>query len=121
MTLEELDAFEEQYLKEMASPETRGRWPEKAYCTTKMFLSTYTSILGRRDSVLEKGIQVYSMHPGWCRTDMTKHYEEKGIIPPMSKEEGAETAIYLCDLPFKIDPKLQGEYFSDSAHGSLIE
>lgn len=103
----------------MASPETRAKWPAMSYCTTKMFLSTYTSILGRRKSILDDGIQVYSFHPGWCRTDMTKHYEERGIIPPKSKEQGAETGIYLCDLPFVIDPKLQGEYFADCAHDSF--
>ena len=62
-----------------------------------MFLSTWTFILGREigSTYDYENLQVYSFHPGWCRTDMTKHYEEKGIIPPLSKEQGAETCIYL--------------------------
>lgn len=120
MTLEELDVFEERHLKEMASPETRAQWPHEPYFTSKMFISTYCSIIGRSKYILEKDIQVYSAHPGWCNTNMTQNWVRKGVIPPLTKEEGAKTTLFLCDLPFEINPDLQGEYFADCAHESLI-
>jgi NAD(P)-dependent dehydrogenase (short-subunit alcohol dehydrogenase family) len=120
LSLEELDKWGARCVKDVEKAETRGNWQPKFYCATKMFLSAYASVLGRDEEIVGNGVQVYSMHPGWCRTDMTKHYEEKGVVPPLSKEEGAETAVWLSDLPFEIDGELQGEYFADSEHGSFL-
>jgi NAD(P)-dependent dehydrogenase (short-subunit alcohol dehydrogenase family) len=105
------------------NPEERQLWNSAIYHTTKMFLSTYAYILGREAGNLYSypNLQVYHFHPGWCRTDMTKHYEEKGIIPPMSQEQGAETALYLATDPaFTAKNEHQGEYFNLCAHESII-
>lgn len=40
---------------------------------------------------------MYVCCPGWCRTDMA------GDKAPKSKEEGADTPLYLIELPSNID------------------
>jgi len=32
---------------------------------------------------------------------------------PRSADQGADTPVYLVNLPFKRDPKLHGKYFRD--------
>lgn len=125
MTMETLEALEDSMWKDHTSgtPFTRNRWASPFYCTTKMFLSTWTSVLGRYAGELFNypDLQIYSFHPGWCRTDMTQPQQDRGMMPPNSKEQGAETAIYLITDPqFKKKNKLQGEYFADSAHDSMV-
>ena len=77
------------------------------YSVSKLTIHVYSKILGNRNDIIEKNIGVYSMDPGWCRTDMG------GAGAPYSIEHGAETDIYLIKLPDGIDPKYQGKHFKD--------
>ena len=77
------------------------------YSVSKLTIHVYSKILGNRKDIIEKNIGVYSMDPGWCRTDMG------GFGAPHSIEHGAETDIYLIKLPDGIDPKYQGKHFKD--------
>ena len=77
------------------------------YSVSKLTIHVYSKILGNRKDIIEKNIGVYSMDPGWCRTDMG------GYGAPHSIEHGAETDIYLINLPDGIDPKYQGKHFKD--------
>ncbi len=77
------------------------------YAVSKLTIHVYSKILGSRKDIVDKNIGVYSIAPGWCRSDMG------GSGAPYSVEHGAETDIYLIKLPDKIDPKLQGKYFLD--------
>ena len=77
------------------------------YSVSKLTIHVYSKILGSRKDIVEKNIGVYSMDPGWCRTDMG------GFGAPHSIEHGAETDIYLIKLPDGIDPKYQGKLFRD--------
>ena len=77
------------------------------YAVSKLSIHVYSKILGSRKDIVDKNIGVYSMAPGWCKTDMG------GSGAPYTIEHGAETDIYLIKLPDGIDPKLQGKYFLD--------
>ena len=77
------------------------------YAVSKLTIHVYSKILGSRKDIVDKNIGVYSMAPGWCRSDMG------GSGAPYSVEHGAETDIYLIKLPDKIDPNYQGKYFLD--------
>ena len=78
------------------------------YSVSKLTIHVYMKILGSRKDIVDKNIGVYSMAPGWCRSDMG------GSGAPYSVEHGAETDIYLIKLPDKINPKFQGKHFRDS-------
>lgn len=54
---------------------------------------------------MKKGIQVYCLCPGWVNTDMGR---TNGKTPPRTIEQGAETPVYLIDLPYKMDKRYQG-------------
>ena len=84
------------------------------YSVSKLTIHVYMKILGNRNDIVQKNIGVYSMDPGWCRTDMG------GFGAPHSIEHGAETDIYLIKLPDGIDPKYQGKHFKDCSVTNLF-
>jgi NAD(P)-dependent dehydrogenase (short-subunit alcohol dehydrogenase family) len=62
-----------------------------AYRVSKASLNALTATLAAE--VADAGILVNSMSPGWVRTDMG------GEMAPRSVEEGADTAVWLAQLP----------------------
>ena len=66
-----------------------GGYP--AYRMSKSALNALTRALA--DDLSSRGIRVNSMCPGWVRTDMG------GAGATRSVEEGADTAVWLADLP----------------------
>lgn len=82
-------------------------WPKSAYGISKLLINSYARVLGWDDDVVKRNIQVYALCPGYVNTDMTSN---KGTLTP---EQGAETPIYLAELPAKIDKDLQGKFFAD--------
>ena len=77
------------------------------YPTTKLALSTYIKILSKSPLVVDGGIQVYNVHPGYINTDMSQH-RGTGTV-----EEGIDTLMYLIHLPFKVHSELQGKLLED--------
>ena len=112
--IESLDQLFETFKEQVHNPETRDLWPTWVYCTTKMFLSTWVKTLQSEylESTYGYGkLQVYSFHPGYCQTDMTKDDPDE---PPLTRFEGAATSIYIgYQLPFLVDNELQGGFFID--------
>ncbi|GAB1542395.1 SDR family oxidoreductase [Scytonema sp. NUACC21] len=73
-----------------------------SYCLSKLTLNGATIMLA--EALRPKRIAVYSMCPGWVRTDMG------GSSAPRSPEQGADTAIWLAtEAPMS----LSGKYFRD--------
>ena len=90
-----------------------NKWPSMFYCSSKIFMCAYASVLGRE--LAGRNIQCYSMCPGFCNTDMTR-----GTGAVRTAAKGAETAVFLAGMRGDVDGKLQGEFFYDMAHSSLL-
>lgn len=88
-------------------------FPKSIYGISKVGINHYAKVLANFESIKSKNVQVYAMCPGYVNTDMTSH---KGHL---TIQEGALTAVYLAELPFKVDPELQGKFFERSALSSL--
>jgi NAD(P)-dependent dehydrogenase (short-subunit alcohol dehydrogenase family) len=82
-------------------------WVKNIYKVSKMCINKYADILGNRESVLNKNIQVYSCCPGWVRTDMGGPNGHRSI------EEGVICPIYLIELELNNENNkdFQGKFF----------
>ena len=89
-------------------------WSNSCYAFSKVCLNFYTKILGKRNDILEKNIQVFSCCPGWVRTDMG------GPNAFRSLEEGVICPVYLINLPHQMNNDLQGNFFYDSKVTSIV-
>ena len=80
---------------------------------SKVGINTFARVFANYEKVKANKIQVYAMCPGYVDTDMTSH---KGIL---TIQQGALTPVYLAELPFEVNPDLQGKFFEKSALSSL--
>ena len=86
--------------------QTELGWSDATYHATKALLNAYTRwILVKQLTGDQQG---YTLHPGWCQTDMG------GPNATDSVEEGAETPVYLINLPYKANDELNGKFFEKS-------
>ena len=83
-----------------------------------MMVSLWVSVFAKDPRVTEKGIQVYALCPGFCETPLLTGSEFVGKAP-RTAEQGAQTPLYLVELPFKIVPELQGGFFEREKLSSL--
>lgn len=89
-------------------------FPKQSYAMSKLCINLYTmKILPQMEEVKTKDIQIYACCPGWCRTDMA------GPKASKSAEEGAETPVYLVNLPWKLNAEYQGQFFYENKVSSL--
>ena len=56
---------------------------------------------------------MYALCPGYVRTDLNHH---SGVL---TVQQGAQTPVFLAELPFEVNPKYQGQFFEKSALSSL--
>lgn len=77
------------------------------YPATKLALSTFVRIFGQLPEVVDRGIQVYNVHPGYIDTDMSQH-KGTGTV-----EDGIDTLAYLIGLPFEFRKEFQGQLFEN--------
>jgi len=73
-----------------------------SYCLSKLALNGATIMLA--EALQAEGIAVYTMCPGWVRTDMG------GASATRSPEAGADTAIWLAT---EASSQLSGKFFRD--------
>lgn len=102
--------------------EKRGYDPVRAYTQSKLAIVVYARHLAKR---LEgSGVSVFSVHPGWIRSNLVKHMAPtwvqnvvlkpfSGVLGMMSAEDGAQTQLH-CLLDDDA-PKHSGEYYSQNS------
>jgi len=78
--------------------------PEASYPGSKALLNAYANTV--LPTQLGSNQQVYVVCPGWCRTDMGTDQAW------LSQEEGADTPVYLIELPWKKNSELNAKFFS---------
>lgn len=96
------DSFKRSY---MSGLQEKEGWCSNSYCVSKMIVNSYPRILSYREDIKKDDISVYSIHPGWVKTDMT------GPEAPLTIKEGAQNVIFLIELPDGINNEYQGKYF----------
>ncbi len=79
--------------------------PEASYPGSKALLNIY--VRNVLTSQLKSTQQVYCISPGWCRTDMGT---DQAWLSP---EEGADTPVYLVELPFVRNDEINGKLVSE--------
>jgi len=82
-----------------------GPITDPSYSASKAILNAYVKRF--LPAKLKETQQFYSIHPGWVKTDMG------GQEAPKSLEEGADTVVYLTNLPFKVDAELNGKFITE--------
>ena len=94
--LQQIAANIEDYLKDF-----KGSF-EGSYCASKALVNAYTRwVLTQK---LKPTQQCFSLAPGWCQTELG------GKEAPLPVEAGADTPVYLIELPFKNHPELNGMF-----------
>ena len=96
-------------LLNLANQYLSENWSSRPYSISKLIIHIFSRILGEDQNIQQKNIGVYSMHPGWCKTDMG------GSGAPLPAEHGAEIGIFIINLPDGINKKLQGKYFDEAS------
>jgi len=76
-----------------------------AYSISKVLLNTYSRFILRK--IMKKTQQLYVLTPGWCKTELGTDNA------PDSPDMGAETPVFLVELPYKVDPKYDSLFFEN--------
>ena len=103
---DEILKFAEQFGNSIKNKTNEG-WGNGIYGISKLLIKMYAKVVSEYDVINKNEIGVYSVHPGWVKTDMG------GSGAPLSIKEGASREIMLVELPEGIDKKYQGKYFQD--------
>ena len=90
-------------------------YPKMVYSISKLAINLFAGVLSRSPEIKAKNLQVYTLCPGYVSTDMNGH---KGHL---TIDQGAETPLYLINLPFEVNPQFQGQFFRNSKLSSLAE
>jgi NAD(P)-dependent dehydrogenase (short-subunit alcohol dehydrogenase family) len=80
-------------------------WSDISYNLTKALVNAHTRWVLVK--MLREDQQAYTMHPGWCQTDMG------GKNAPQSVEEGSDNIVNLINYPFGYDEKNNGKFFNE--------
>ena len=82
-------------------------WPRSAYSMSKIFIHAYGRIMGKSSPYISRNIQIYSLCPGWVKTDMG------GPKASLTVDQGIITPCFLFDLPCTISEN-QGKFYAES-------
>lgn len=114
LTVEELDEIVKRFSIEILDESKKAHWVNSVYGQSKLYLSIYSYLLSRRESIINNNIQVYASCPGWVNTSMTA-----GSGASRTVLEGAETPCYVLHLSENVDLSIQGEFFSNKTKTPL--
>jgi carbonyl reductase 1/carbonyl reductase 3 len=80
-------------------------WCKNTFTVSKIIINTYAKVLGHRRDITKEQLSVYACNPGWVKTEMGGEHAELTI------KEGAETPVFLIELPDGINKENQGKLF----------
>ena len=107
LTKEELVNMAKAYMNDAKNNEVEQKgWDLAAYSMSKVFIIAYGRIMRKSTAYTSRNIQIYSLCPGWVKTDLGSD------LAPLTIEQGVLTPVYLFDLPWKISEN-QGKFFAD--------
>jgi len=116
LTKDKLFKLAEEYISEVTqNTYEKSGWPKWGYVISKLLINNYARPLSQYQEVKEKKLQVYTCCPGWVKTDLGTN------SAPLTIQEGALTPVYLVELPFEVNEKLQGKFFHNKEIASLVE
>ena len=90
--METVAEIENLFLSDFETIEGQAQWPQWVSGTTKFFLNLFTIILSKDPRVVERDIQVYSMCPGFCKTNLTMGLP---FTVTRTSDQGCQTILYL--------------------------
>lgn len=106
LTCEQLDNLMNEFISNVRDgTHAKNGWPNSAYSVSKMGVNGLSRILQKSEK--KEGLMVYSVCPGWCKTDMSSGQGHK------TASEGAETPVWLALQP-RETPVPQG-FYADKA------
>lgn len=80
------------------------------YKVSKAMLNRATELLAHTDDLVDRGLSINAISPGWCRTDMG------GSDAPLSAEDGADMAIWMIE---HARPRISGGYYKNKQKASF--
>ena len=111
-----MNALVHQYLDDVKNNVEKG-WPQSSYALSKLFLTTYTTLLANSNAYKDKKVTKIALNelkqqilinatcPGYVNTELSKG------LGTLTVEQGAETPIYAALLP--PDSQLHGVFLSE--------
>ena len=112
ITKEDLFALAKEFKGDIPKGTYTSSW-SLPYSVSKLNINTFVKIFAQYPAVVSKQIQVYGCCPGWVRTDLG------GPTAPKSLEEGIVCPLFMVQLPFKVNPDIQGKFFENNAPSQL--
>ena len=107
LTKDELFNLSKKYIEDAKADKiAKEGWANSAYDMSKVFLIAYGRIMSKEAPFISRNIQLYSLCPGWVKTDMGTQYA------PLTIDQGILTPCFLFDLPWIINEN-QGKFFAD--------
>ena len=99
----------ERFKKSIQEEKTEAEgWYKNCFAISKLLLNYYAKLVIKKREISRESINVFAMHPGWCKTDMG------GPHAPLEPAEGAERIIYLLELPDTVNKDFQGKFFDEN-------
>lgn len=103
LTVKDLNQLSNEYKESIMNKTiSSDGWPVNVYYYSKYVLNKYSSILSRREDIINKEIQVYSNCPGWVKTRMGGEKASRSIT------DGVKGVLYLINKEDRIDSLYQG-------------
>ena len=107
--VDDIIKLSEKFKKSIPEEKTESEgWYKNCFAMSKLFLNFYAKLVVKKREISRESINVFALHPGWCKTDMGGEYA------PLQPEDGAEKIIYLLELPDTVNKDFQGKFFDDN-------
>lgn len=89
---------------EFIQDDPQQKFEAPAYCVSKAMLNRATQLLATTEDLVDRGISINAVCPGWCRTDMG------GEVAPRSVEDGRDSIFWVME---HARPRVTGGFYRD--------